>query len=155
MTSSTLTTFLSFDGLAAEASRFYVDLFGGTMTRVGPLGGDPNGPQVADFEILGKRFVALDVGPMFTPSPAISLMVHVEGQAEIDRIWNALEADGGKPLMCGWITDRFGVTWQVTPKFLDWVTRSDDTAGTARVMEVLTKMVKLDEAKLREAYEAV
>ena len=151
-----ITTFLSFDGHAEAATRFYTELFpGGKIHSLKPLGtpgdGAGEGNIVATFEIFGGRFLALDVGPMFTPSPAISLMVHCATQDEIDRYWDAL-CDGGAPMACGWVTDRFGVTWQIVPESLEWLTDGSDPDGTARVMQALTRMVKLDKAVLEAAY---
>ncbi len=103
------------------------------------------------FEIEGQRFLALNGGPHFSFTPAISLIVDCETQAEIDRLWERL-GEGGKPGQCGWITDKFGVTWQIVPGLVAKVIQSGDAQAIARVMKAVMPMTKLDIATLERAF---
>jgi predicted 3-demethylubiquinone-9 3-methyltransferase (glyoxalase superfamily) len=150
-------TFLWFDGKAEEAARFYVSLFPGakildTMryTEAGPR---PKGEVLTvSFELFGQAFVALNGGPHYSFTPAISFMIECETQAELDGYWERL-ADGGTPMQCGWITDRFGVTWQITPSILLPMMQDKDSARALRVTRAMMGMVKLDFAALKRAYD--
>ena len=149
-------TFLWFDRNAEEAARFYTSVFrGGKMldimryTEAGPR---PKGEVLTvSFELFGHVFVALNGGPQYAYTPAVSFMVECETQEELDSYWNAL-ADGGKPIQCGWITDKFGVTWQITPSILMRMIQDKDSARAARVTRAMMGMVKLDIAALKAAY---
>ena len=152
---------LWFDGKAEEAARFYTSIFEDAkitaITRYGKAAakasGQPEGAvMTVEFEIGGQPFLALNGGPDFQFTPAISLMAHCDTQAEIDRLWNRL-SEGGQPLECGWVTDRFGVSWQVVPTVLTEVLRDKDPAKIERVMAALIQMTKLDIAALVRAYE--
>ena len=103
------------------------------------------------FEIEGQRFLALNGGPQFPFTPAISLMVDCADQAEVDRLWERL-CEGGKPGQCGWLTDRFGVSWQIVPGVIAKMMQSGDAAGIGRVMRAVMPMTKLDVAKIEEAF---
>jgi predicted 3-demethylubiquinone-9 3-methyltransferase (glyoxalase superfamily) len=152
---------LWFDGKAEEAARYYTSIFKDSkitaITRYGKAAakasGQPEGAvMTVEFEISGQPFLALNGGPQFQFTPAISLMAHCDTQAEIDRVWERL-SEGGQPLECGWLTDRFGVSWQVVPTVLTQVLRDKDPAKIERVMAAMVQMTKLDVAALVRAYE--
>jgi len=149
-------TFLWFDRNAEEAARFYTSVFRvGKMldimryTEAGPR---PKGEVLTvSFELFGQVFVALNGGPQYAYTPAVSFMVECETQEELDSYWDALSG-GGKPIQCGWITDKFGVTWQITPSILMRMIQDKDSARAARVTRAMMGMVKLDIAALKAAY---
>ena len=150
--------FLWFDRNAEEAVNFYVSLFDNSKitstTYFGSEGGGPEGTVMTmGFNLNGLQFAALNGGPMYKLTEAFSLAVHCKDQAEVDRYWDAFVADGAKPLACGWITDRYGLTWQIIPdKFLEMV-GSGEAEKTARMMKAMMGMVKLDEQALLAAFE--
>ncbi len=151
-----ITTFFTFDDQAEAAANLYTSLFEDgkiiETTRYGEAGPKPKGTvMTVTFECAGQRFVALNGGPNFTFSQGISLSVATESQAETDELWARLEADGGKPVACGWITDRFGVSWQITPTMLPRLLSNPDRAVANRVMQAMMKMVKIDIAALEAA----
>ena len=146
-------------GLEAEAAaNFYLSLFADArmrhLTRCGAGGPLPEGVVlVAEIELNGARLMLMNGGPAVVHSNAASLVVECETQAEIDRLWAALTAEGGRELFCGWLADRFGVHWQVVPhQIARWMTGSD-AAATSRVMAAVMTMVKLDMATLEAAFE--
>jgi predicted 3-demethylubiquinone-9 3-methyltransferase (glyoxalase superfamily) len=139
---------LWFDGQAEEAARFYATLFpdsGITSVTPGPTGA----ALVVEFRLAGVRFLGLNGGPMFKFTEAISLSVDCHSQAEIDRLWAALTADGGAPSQCGWLKDRYGLSWQIVPAVLPQLLADPTKAG--RVMGAMMGMVKLDIAALEAA----
>jgi predicted 3-demethylubiquinone-9 3-methyltransferase (glyoxalase superfamily) len=144
-----ITPFLWFDNNLEEALAFYTSIFKdskmGDITRLG----DGN-IMSARFELNGQDFVALNGGPHYKFTPAISFYVNCENQEEVDYYWNALSA-GGAPLRCGWLTDRFGVTWQIIPSILGKLLYSDDAEKSKRVMNAMMQMVKLDISGLESA----
>jgi len=152
-----ITTFLWFDDKAEEAAKFYVSIFPNSKivgvaryTDVGP--GPAGSVMTVDFELDGQPFAALNGGPQFPFTEAISLVVNCETQQEIDRYWDALSA-GGKVVQCGWLKDRYGLSWQVVPTLLATEMRqSSDPARLNRVMKVVLESVKLDIAKLKAAF---
>jgi predicted 3-demethylubiquinone-9 3-methyltransferase (glyoxalase superfamily) len=149
--------FLWFDGKAEEAARFYTAIFANSriveVMRYGNAGpGPPGSVMSVTFELEGKEFVALNGGPQFSFTPAISFFVSCETQAEVDALWDRLVA-GGQPQRCGWLTDKFGLTWQIVPKVLGEMLQDPDAGKSARVMRAMLGMVKLDIAALRNAYE--
>ena len=155
-----ITPCLWFDNEAEEAARFYVSLFRdariGEISRYGKEGfeihGRPEGSvMVVAFEIEGQSFTALNGGPHFQFSPAISFQVPCDTQEEIDYYWEKLSA-GGQIQQCGWVTDRFGVSWQIFPASLPDMMRDTDKAKAARAMRAMLGMKKFDLAKLRAAY---
>ena len=151
-----ITPFLWFDGQAEEAARFYASIFptGKVIETLyyGEAGpGDAGSVMAVTFELLGQRFIALNGGAQFQFNPAISFFIECDTQAEIDHLWNSLR-DGGKPMQCGWLTDKFGVCWQVVPRMLLPMHRDTDTARASRVMRAMMGMVKLDIAELERAY---
>ena len=148
---------LWFDGKAEEAMHFYTSIFKdskvGTVTRYGEAGPGENGSvMTATFEIEGQEFMALNGGPMFKFSPAISFIVLCKTQEEVDDFWAKL-LEGGAPQQCGWLTDKFGVSWQIVPTILPEMLQDKDAEKTKRVMQAMLKMVKLDIKVLKQAYE--
>ena len=148
---------LWFDGKAEEAMHFYTSIFKnskiGTVTRYGEAGPGAKGSvMTAAFEIEGQEFVALNGGPMYKFSPAISFIVHCKTQEEVDGFW-AKRLEGGAPQQCGWLTDKFGVSWQIVPTVLPEMLRDKDPEKARRVMQAMLKMVKLDIKALKQAYE--
>ena len=152
---------LWFDGQAEEAAALYTSLIPDSrIERVNRSPGEtPSGPEgmvlSVDFTLAGESFQALNGGPDFRFNEAISFSIDCEDQAEVDRYWDALIADGGEPSVCGWLKDRFGVSWQVVPKVLPEMLNSSDGPAAKRALEAMLQMTKLDVAKLREAYEGV
>lgn len=151
-----LRAFLWFDHQAEQAVEFYQRVFPDlrikSTTPYGPGMPEPEGTILTiDFELRGVHFVAMNARAEHRFTPAVSFMAVCEDQPEIDRIWNAL-LDGGTPLACGWITDRFGLTWQVTPRELtEWINDPDRDVAQ-RVMASMMTMIKLDLPTLRRAY---
>lgn len=151
---------LWFDGRAEEAADFYVSTFRacgqdasiGDVMRFGHAGPGPAGGVLSvSFRLADQEVIALNGGPHFTFSPAISLFVKCADQAEVDRFWDGL-SHGGQPGQCGWLTDRFGVSWQIVPTALGDMLRDRDPARTGRVMQALMRMTKLDVETLAKAY---
>lgn len=146
--------FLWFDGKAEEAMLFYVSIFPnskvGSVNRAGP-----DGPVFSvSFQLDGQDFHALNGGPMYSFTPAISLFVNCETQAEVDNLWTRLTAGGGEEQPCGWLKDKFGLSWQVIPGALGRMLGDKDPARAQRVMQAMLKMKKIDIAGLQRAYEA-
>lgn len=139
-----ITPFLWFDKQAAEAARFYVDIFPNSkITHQEPI--------MVTFELDGKPFHALNGGTYYTINEAISFMIDCADQAEVDHYWSRLTADGGKEIQCGWLKDKFGVTWQVIPRRLMELRADPDRAKAERVHQAMLKMVKIDIAELERA----
>jgi prepilin-type processing-associated H-X9-DG protein len=150
-----ITPFLWFDGHAEEAARFYVSLFKNSkLTNVSRLGEPgPPGPgraTLVSFELEGQPLVALNGGPTYRLTPAFSLYVGCESQDEVDHYWGRL-ADGGKEMQCGWVEDRFGLSWQIVPNALLKLLGDSDKAKAARVMQAMLRMKKLVIADLERA----
>ena len=151
-----ITPFLWFDGRAEEATNFYLSIFknakAGKVVRWGPGAPAPEGTVMSTtFQIGGQEFMTLNGGPHFQFSPAISFFVNCETQAEIDELWEKLSA-GGEKQRCGWLKDKFGVSWQIIPSMLGDLLHSKDAAKSRRVMEAMLKMDKLDIAALEQAH---
>jgi predicted 3-demethylubiquinone-9 3-methyltransferase (glyoxalase superfamily) len=150
-----LSTWLWFDGNGEEAARFYTDLFGGEITEIDRYregsSVTPGSVMSVSFRIFDEEFNALNGGPEFEHTPATSFMINCRDQDEIDRLWSAL-SDGGKELPCGWVTDRFGVTWQVIPEQLADLLADEDSAASQRVWDALMSMVKVDLKTLQDAH---
>lgn len=149
--------FLWFDTRAEEAANFYASTFKNAkvkeVRRYGDAGPRPKGTVLTvTFEIEGQEFVALNGGPQFTFTPALSLFVNCETQAEVDELWDKLSA-GGKPNQCGWVTDKFGVTWQIIPTLLGKLLSDPDSNKANRVMQAMLQMNKIDVNRLQEAYQ--
>ncbi len=150
-----IVTNLWFDGRVEEAVALYTSLFPDShvlsITRYGDAGPGPKGDVLtATFTLAGQAFTIINGGPGFPHSPAMSLLIQCEGQAEVDRLWEKL-GEGGEPGQCGWITDRFGVQWQVVPTAL-MALMQDEDARTERVTRAMLAMGKLDIAALERAY---
>jgi len=153
-----ITPFLWFDNQAEEAVNFYVSVFKnskvGTVARYGDSGPGPKGSVMTiAFELDGQNFTALNGGPHFKFTEAISLVVNCADQEEVDYFWEKLTADGGQEVQCGWLKDKYGLSWQVVPKILPELVQSGDPKKSERVMKALMQMKKLDVAKLKEAAE--
>jgi len=152
-----ITPFLWFDDNAEEAVNLYVSLFKDSkvesITRYGEAGPGPKGTvMMVTFQLAGQTFMALNGGPVFTFSPATSFFVDCETQGEVDFLWEKL-SEGGKEQQCGWLTDRFGVTWQIVPALLGKLTNDPDPVKAQRVMQAMLKMIKLDSVALQRAYD--
>lgn len=150
---------LWFDANAEEAVNYYVSVFKDSrilqIGRFSDVGPDPNAPVVfIEFQINGQPFQALNGGPLFTFSEAISFCIECEDQAELDYYWDTLIADGGAPSECGWLKDKYGVSWQVVPKVLNEMMRSDDRVRAGQAMRKMLSMQKLNVAELEAAYNA-
>lgn len=153
-----ITPCLWFNGNAEEAVNFYTSVFkDGKILATSHYGEGMHQPAgtilTIDFSINGHEFVALNAGPEFQFSEAISFQIYCADQAEIDYFWDALTADGGEPGPCGWCKDRFGLSWQVVPENLAELMQGEDAAGAQRAGQALMQMGKLDIAALQEAYE--
>ena len=151
-----IVTNLWFDGRVEEALEFYTSIFANSqvksISRYGDAGPGPKGEiMVATFELEGQEFAIINGGPEFPHSPAMSLLINCESQAEVDELWKKL-ADGGEHGECGWLTDRFGVSWQVVPTALDRMLQDEDEEKSQRVMQAMLSMQKLDIAALESAY---
>jgi predicted 3-demethylubiquinone-9 3-methyltransferase (glyoxalase superfamily) len=152
-----ITPFLWFDHEAEEATAFYVSVFERSrILNTSHYGEDGPGPaggvMTVSFELDGQRFTALNGGPGFPHTQAVSFFVECETQAEIDRFWDAF-SDGGEPLRCGWINDRFGVTWQIVPAMLFDVLGGEDEHKSQSAMQAMMGMKKLNIAELQAAYD--
>jgi predicted 3-demethylubiquinone-9 3-methyltransferase (glyoxalase superfamily) len=154
-----ITPFLWFNDNAEEAVKFYASIFKnskiGKMARYNEAGekaaGRPAGSVMTiEFELEGQEFIALNGGPHFKFTEAISFVVNCKTQAEVDKYWKKLSA-GGKEVQCGWLRDKFGLSWQIVPTILAELMSGKDAAKSQRVMEAMLKMVKLDIKKLKQA----
>ncbi|OIO57617.1 MAG: hypothetical protein COX57_08840 [Alphaproteobacteria bacterium CG_4_10_14_0_2_um_filter_63_37] len=153
---SKITPFLWFDTQAEEAATFYTSVFKNSainhVSRYGDNAPMPTGTAMTvAFQIDGQPFVALNGGPQYRFSPAISFVVDCADQAEIDHLWNTL-AQGGQTQACGWLQDRYGVSWQIVPAALGRLLSGDDPERSSRVMQALWSMVKIDIAALERAF---
>lgn len=151
----TITPFLWFDDKAEEAMNFYTSIFKdskvGSITRYGDAGPGPKGSVMsATFQLNRQDFMALNGGPHYTFTPAISFFVSCETQEEVDELWEKL-SEGGTTLQCGWLTDKFGLTWQIIPSVLVEMLGDKDAAKAQRVMQAMLQMVKIDINGLKEA----
>jgi predicted 3-demethylubiquinone-9 3-methyltransferase (glyoxalase superfamily) len=152
-----ITPFLWFNDQAEEAMNFYVDIFNNSkvlgITRYGAAGPKPEGTvMTASFVLDGQEFVALNGGPEFFFSPAISFVVNCTSQEEVDELWAKLSA-GGKEVQCGWLQDKYGLSWQIVPTVLIEMLNDADPIKANRVMQTMLQMVKIDIDSLRRAYD--
>jgi predicted 3-demethylubiquinone-9 3-methyltransferase (glyoxalase superfamily) len=151
---------LWFDGNAEQAARFYVSVFPDSRidyvqrSSIDYPGGKTGDVILVEFTLAGLRYQGLNGGPHDKFNDAISLSVACKDQAEVDRLWDALTADGGTPVQCGWLKDKFGVSWQIVPEEFVTMMRDPDPKKSKSVMEAMVQMVKLDVAKLKRAFEA-
>jgi predicted 3-demethylubiquinone-9 3-methyltransferase (glyoxalase superfamily) len=153
-----ITTFLTFDNQAEEAMNFYTSLFPNSKilsaTRYGDAGPGPKGTLMAGtFELGGQEFTALNGGPSFSFAQGMSLFVDCETQEEVDELWENL-SEGGEKGHCGWLTDRFGVSWQIIPRALGELLGDEDAEKSQRVMKAMLQMSKIDVEGLRRASKA-
>src|SRR5437868_9106274 len=154
-----INAFLWFDSKAEEAAKFYVGIFKNSkidrITRYGEAGPGPKGSvMTVDFTLDGVRFVAPNGGPQFKFTEAISFSVNCDAQEEIDYFWEKLSADGGSTGPCGWLKDKFGLSWQINPRVLGEMLSDPDAARAQRAMNAMLKMEKIDIAMLQKAYSA-
>jgi len=152
-----ITTFLTFNDQAEEAVNYYTSIFKNSkivsLTRYGEAGPGPKGSvMVVVFQLVGQEYIALNAGPHFTFSQGISLLVNCETQQEVDELWEKL-SEGGEKQQCGWLIDRFGVTWQIAPTVLGKLMQDKDAEKAKRVTEALMKMDKIEIKALEQAYE--
>lgn len=152
-----ITPFLWFDGNAEEAVNLYTSIFKNSkmeaITRYGAGGPGPEGTvMTATFLLDGQKFMALNGGPHYTFSPAISFVINCQTQEEIDWFWEKL-TEGGEAVQCGWLKDRFGVSWQVVPTIMGELMTDKDAQKAQRVLEAMLQMIKIDIATLKRAYE--
>ena len=152
-----ITPFLWFDDQAEEAMSFYVSVFKnskvGRVTRYGDAGPGPKGSvMTVSFELEGQQFTALNGGPHFRFTQAISFVVNCKTQEEVDELWERL-SEGGEIQQCGWLKDKFGLSWQITPVALMELISDPDPEKSRRVTEAMLQMTKIDIAKLRQAHE--
>ena len=153
-----ITPFLWFDHQAEEAARFYAAIFPnskvGKITRY-PEGapGPAGGVMTVEFELDGRPFIALNGGPHFAFTEAVSFVIDCRDQAEVDHYWNGLLEGGGRPSQCGWLKDRYGLSWQVTPVQLNQLVERGSPEQAQRVFQAMLGMVKLDVAALEAAFE--
>jgi predicted 3-demethylubiquinone-9 3-methyltransferase (glyoxalase superfamily) len=152
-----ISPFLWFDDQAEEAMNFYVSVFknskAGKVTRYGDAGPGPKGSvMTASFELEGQQFTALNGGPHFKFTEAVSFFVNCETQEEVDELWGKL-SEGGQTQQCGWLKDKFGLSWQIIPSVLIELMNDPDPQKSQRVTEAMLQMTKIDIAKLRQAYE--
>ena len=157
-----ITPFLWFDNQAEEAAEFYTSVF--ENSKVGKIirydeaaakaaGGPVGSVLTIEFEIGGQKFTALNGGPEFKFNEAISFVVNCDTQKEVDYFWEKLSADGGQESQCGWLKDKFGVSWQIVPTVLIEMLQDKDSEKSERVMKAMLQMQKIDIKTLKEAYE--
>jgi predicted 3-demethylubiquinone-9 3-methyltransferase (glyoxalase superfamily) len=146
----TITPFLWFDTQAEEAMHFYASIF--TRSRVISVNRAQGKVMSVQFELEDQKFMALNAGPLFKFTEAISFFVGCETQQEIDELWGRLTADGGQPSQCGWLKDKFGLSWQIIPNALGSMLGDKDPAKASRVMNAMLQMGKLDLQQLQKAY---
>ena len=154
-----ITTFLWFDNNAEEAAKFYCSVFKNSRildtshyTETGP--GPKGSVMTVSFELDGQQFTALNGGPQFKFTEAISLVVNCESQEEVDHYWNKLSGDGGQEIECGWVKDKYGLFWQITPEALMRLLNDSDPAKVNRVMQAMMQMKKIDVKKIEQAANA-
>jgi len=150
-----ITPFLWFDGKAEEAARFYTSIFKNSkmlsISRYCEAGPRPKGSAMTvAFELDGEKFIALNGGPHYTFSPAVSFVVNCETQQEVDHYWERL-SEGGEKIRCGWLKDKYGLSWQIVPTVLPELLQDKDPEKRKRVMEAMLKMIKLDIEQLKRA----
>jgi predicted 3-demethylubiquinone-9 3-methyltransferase (glyoxalase superfamily) len=147
-----ITPFLWYDGKAEEAAKFYVSLFKGSkILNIARQG--PKGPVfMVTFQLAGREYMALNGGPMFKFTEAMSLFVNCETQKEVDRLWKKLSSDGGAEGQCGWVKDKYGLWWQIVPTILPKLMQDKDPVKANRVTQAMLQMKKLDINGLKAAY---
>ena len=147
-----VTTFLWFNDNAVEAAHFYVSLFKGAEI-VDTMPGPGGKPMSSTFRVDGQEFICFNGGPHHSLNPAVSLFIDCEDQAEVDALWDKLIADSGAPSVCGWLTDKYGLSWQVIPRKLKELLFSPDRERANRAMHAMLQMKKIDVAALQKAFD--
>jgi len=158
-----ITPFLWFDDQAEEAAKFYTSIFKDSKVgkilryseetaKISQSGRPPGSVLTVEFEIVGQKFTALNGGPQFKFNESVSFVVNCETQEEVDYFWEKLTADGGQESACGWLKDKFGVSWQITPTVLIEMLQDENAEKSERVMNAMLQMQKIDIKTLREAY---
>jgi predicted 3-demethylubiquinone-9 3-methyltransferase (glyoxalase superfamily) len=147
----TITPFLWFDTQAEEAMNFYASIF--KRSRVISINRARGKTLTVEFELEGQKFMALNAGPLYKFNEAVSFFVECESQNQIDELWTKLISDGGAPSRCGWLKDKFGLSWQIIPAALSRMLTDKDAAKSQRVMNVMLQMDKLDLGRLQRAYD--
>jgi predicted 3-demethylubiquinone-9 3-methyltransferase (glyoxalase superfamily) len=156
---SKISPFLWFGNEAEEAANFYVSLLPDSKvekiqrSNVDTPSGKAGSVLVVQFTLAGQKYLALNGGMRFEFTPAISFVIDCADQAEVDRLWDGLTANGGSPGQCGWLKDRFGVSWQIVPSVLPKLLGGSDSAGAKRAMQAMMQMQKLDISTLQKAYD--
>ena len=146
-----ITPFLWFDTQAEEAMNLYISIF--KNSKIYNISRDPNGKVfTVAFELEGQDYIGLNAGPAFKFNEAISMFVNCEDQAEVDYFWNALTADGGEESMCGWLKDKYGLSWQIVPRQLNELLNDPDREKAGRVMDAMLNMKKIIVADLQKAH---
>jgi predicted 3-demethylubiquinone-9 3-methyltransferase (glyoxalase superfamily) len=148
----TITPFLWFDSQAEEAMNFYASIF--KRSKVISVNRAQGKVMSVQFELEGQAFMALNGGPLFKFTEAVSFLVACETQQEIDELWAKLTADGGAPSRCGWLKDRFGLSWQIVPASLGRMLGDQDATRSKRVTDAMMQMNKLDLSRLQQAYDS-
>src|SRR5688572_27672846 len=147
-----ITPFLWFDNDAEEAMKFYMSVF--KNSKAGNVSRGPDGKAfIVDFQLDGQEFMGLNAGPQFKFNEAVSFYVNCETQEEVDYYWEKLTADGGEESMCGWLKDKYGLSWQIIPKALGELMGDPDPVKAQRVMQAMLQMRKIDVAGLQRAYD--
>lgn len=157
---SKIAPFLWFENQAEEATNFYVSIFKNSkVTNISRYGegspGQAGTVMTTNFELDGQEFIALNGGPLFSFSSATSFFVKCETQEEVDHYWDSLSADGGEEQRCGWLKDKYGVTWQIVPNILGELLGDEDPEKSKRVLDAMLQMDKIEISKLKQAYDAI
>jgi predicted 3-demethylubiquinone-9 3-methyltransferase (glyoxalase superfamily) len=152
-----ITTFLWFDNKSEEAAKHYVSIFKNSkIDKVHKFPGGPDGPNdtttLVEFTLFGQEFMALDGGPLFKFNESVSLFVSCEDQAEVDEYWSKLTSNGGQESQCGWLKDKYGLSWQIAPRKMMELNASPDRAKAARAMQAMMTMRKIDLKRIEDAY---
>ena len=157
-TGQKITTFLWYDNNAEEAANFYCSVF--RNSKIGKIARYPEGGpgpvgsvMTIEFQLAGQEFIALNGGPTFKFTEAISLVVNCDDQEEVDEYWEKLTADGGQEVQCGWLKDKYGLCWQITPKVLPEMLTDPDPEKSQRVFQAMLQMIKIDIPMLQKAYD--
>jgi len=148
-----ITPFLWYDKEAAEAAKFYTSVFKGSKIKeVRTLSDTPSGKvEVVTIELMGQEFTLMSAGPLFKFNESVSFVVDCETQEEVDYYWEKMTSGGGQESMCGWLKDKYGLSWQIVPRILNKLLQDKDAAKAKRAMQAMLQMKKIDIAKLKEA----
>ena len=150
--SSKVRTCFLFDGKGEEAAEFYVSLLPNSHIETKSYPGSDGQPLVVEFTLAGAPYMTLNAGPNFTPSPSASISVLTQDQEETDTLWNKLLENGGKESMCGWLIDKYGISWQLIPEIVPHMMNADDKAAAGRARDAMMQMRKLNISELEAAF---